>query len=1117
MSLGLRRTRSWLAACCLVVILASFSTAACLAATGLSDLAGPLRVMALNAQRGVSATAAANRLGIKTQGNLVQATILFRSDAAAAATGLGRYGGTVEMRRDRRVQALIPVDKLLEVASLPQVAQIAPVEHVIPCQGFGAAVSQGVQLTNAAAFHAVGLAGQGVKVAVIDTGFADLTAAEVPAGTPISFRSDQSTTAGNHGTAVAQIVADMAPACNMTLIAVDTELSLEQAIDYVIAQRFQVVNMSLGLDNGPFDGTSLISQAVNRACAAGIFWVNAAGNHAQRHWEGTWRDTNADGFNEFSDTKDFISLTLAAGVLDVSLSWFETAGALTDHDYDLVLYNAANPTVQVSRSAVTQNGDDPAYERLIAYVPAAGTYNLKIERVNAIGSSETPDRFHLFVEGYDIEPSLQHPENSLLVPAEATGAFTIGATRGSDLPSSGPLAGIPIDCIEPFSSRGPLGSNAKPNMVAPDMVAIGVSGGLDALNPFAGTSAASPHVAGAAALLLSEDPSRSAATLATLLTRMAIKIQPPAIPDTDINAYGAGRLSLRVGTSFDGTPPSVTIEFPANNSTITVASPRAIVSMTDNVGIDPATIQVWLDTIQIIKDGNVIPGSEVTDYVFDAQTGTARFQLNNLTRTRHKLQVQVSDTSANPSALATSNFRISTPTISAGLHMITLPYPDLATQDPGAVFGVPVEDLALVRWVPTDSRFSKYHVYPDEFASFSPPDQLVANPPAGLGYFLSLPVSGTLNVTASGLSTADYNIRLVYGNTAPKGWNLIGNPYEEYVDWGSVEFISSNGRQDLREAMSGTNPVTDGVLFEFVSTPGGGYYSFPADPTQGTMEPLKGYWLHVMRDATLVVHSTSTSYASATAVKPKAKPQEISAANWLLQLSAKAGKYEDPVHYLGVASKASDGYDIGLDVPEPPALVDALQMYLPSAAGNLAKDVRGATAVQEWNVDVACRLTNTPISIAWSNINSQVPRDVTLRLEDLDSGASVYMRTTNSYTFNLAEPGVRHLRVTASTGTGASLAVSGLTASGSRGGQAVLTYSVTCQADVAIEIRNMSGVLVRTIGTASAAPGTTQTVMWNGQSDRGVKAPSGKYFARITARAADGQTVQAIRPFEVSR
>ena len=139
MSPGLRPTRSWLAGCWLIVICLCLATVAWSAEpAGLSDLAGPLRTLALDAAVGRINTMSASKLGLRTKGNAVQVEVRFTSAAAAAATGLGKYGARTEMRRDRRVQAFVPVEELLNVAALPQVAQVALPSYAIPMQGYSA-------------------------------------------------------------------------------------------------------------------------------------------------------------------------------------------------------------------------------------------------------------------------------------------------------------------------------------------------------------------------------------------------------------------------------------------------------------------------------------------------------------------------------------------------------------------------------------------------------------------------------------------------------------------------------------------------------------------------------------------------------------------------------------------------------------------------------------------------------------------------------------------------------------------------------------------------------------------------------------------------------------------
>ncbi|MCD6361862.1 MAG: S8 family serine peptidase [Armatimonadetes bacterium] len=1088
----------------------------------LQDLAGPLRALALAATQGGIAGQAFPLLKGPEQN--VQVVILFQSPYAAASTSLGPYGGVVQFRRDVRVQAIVPVTSLTEIADLPQVRQIRAPLRPVPLQGFGTYSSEGVQLVGAVPYHVSGLMGQGVDVAIIDMGFNDYQNAEIPIdpndpARTISFAAGGGMTGSYHGTAVAEVVADMAPGARFTLINVDTNMAWETAIEYARNQGFDVCMASLGAFGGPYDGTHPLDQQVDMARAAGVFYVNAAGNHAENHYQGTWTDHNGNGFHEFSGGDETIDLYLTAGQFMAYLSWWQTTpGGLTNHDYDLVLVDAADH--EIARSGFTQNGDDQPLDVLLAYINTDGNYGLKIEYYG--GPTPHQDMFQLFSPDVPLEGVHQVAESSLLIPAAAQGAYSVGATRGAVITGS-PFGDLAVDDLETFSSQGPVVGHPeriKPDLVAPDGVETSLA--AEGLSPFYGTSAAAPHVAGAACLILSEDQLRTADEVQSILQRQAL----PLGTGTPNNLFGYGRLRMRVGA--DSRAPRITIAYPQNGDTITTRTPTVTAYITDDgSGVDPTTIVVKLNGT-VVLDGSD-PGTDISNF-YNSANGKLQWPVGSaLARTNHVVSIQCSDLSGNESDEAITNFRVAAPTIPGGVRIVSFPYWDLQQTDPSIILGTPLSEMALVRWMPTDAGYDKYHFYPDAAATLTPSDcqqadineRTVPYPPAGLGYFLSIPQTAVLDI--QGRSVQEFpsvHVRLFTGQHAPRGWNLIGNPYEEPTSWGAVQFVTNGVAQDLREAIDAG--VTEGVLFDYVSPQGGqpGYYDFASDPTTAVMQPQKGYWIHVNQDTRVIFYSTAIAGAQA---QPVAATSEAGKDGWVLRLCARAGAYQDPSNYIGVASTASAGYDPASDVPEPPALTRGLQLAMNHPgwgdnAGRYAKDIRGDNDPGRWDVEVSCALPNTRVTLTWPELNSQVPDDVRLVLEDLDSGRKIYMRTASRYEFDSGPDGsVRHLRIRTDSGSSHALAFSGMTTQSVAGGGAAIVYTLSASAEVSAEIRNIAGRLVRTLGSRTVEGGSQQTLMWNGRSNYGGPVPAGRYLVRLTARAEDGQTVQAIRPLNVVR
>ena len=160
---------------------------------------------------------------------------------------------------------------------------------------------------NAAGYTNAGYDGTGVKIGIIDGGFAGYAAklgTELPASvTTQDFCGGQLTTATDHGTAVAEIVHEVAPGAQLYLICFDTEVDLAAAEAYAKAQGIKIINHSVSWfdtwrgDGGGPAGTP--DATVADAKANGILWVNAAGNEAQNHWSGNFVDDGNDD-NVFS-------------------------------------------------------------------------------------------------------------------------------------------------------------------------------------------------------------------------------------------------------------------------------------------------------------------------------------------------------------------------------------------------------------------------------------------------------------------------------------------------------------------------------------------------------------------------------------------------------------------------------------------------------------------------------------------------------------------------------------------------------------------------------------------------------------------------------------------------
>ncbi|MFH0793752.1 MAG: S8 family serine peptidase [bacterium] len=489
----------------------------------------------------------------------IRVVIQLRDDSPDELEALWNLGVTIQIHdvANKRLQARLDPAIVDFVAARPAVRKIKLPDN--PVAFTGSQTSQGDALHQADKVRSqIGATGLGVKVGVISDGLGLLSQSQSTGDlgvvTSQSFREDGRIdlgfdgNTGAEGTAMLEIVHDLAPDAELYFSNFETDQEINQAKNWLADQGCRVVVDDIGFfNNGPYDGTSPVSMGSTALVRQGVAYFTSVGNLAQDHYQadyvpGTDVGTNpADNtrvhfFNGIDDPNLAVTVP-AGGTLSAFLQWNDPFG-LSGNDYDLYVLSTQTPdfttqNILAASEDFQLDGDDPveglAFEN-------TGT-SARTVYVYIVGWNPQVRSLNLFVLGNTAQ-EYSTPARSIINNNEAGGGVI----------SVGAVSHLTPDTIEFYSSLGPTQDNRiKPEVVAADRVVTTVSGYTN----FAGTSASAPHAAAVAALILSWNSGLNPAQLATLMQDHSVHLGSP----TPNNTFGYGRLDALA--SIQATPQTV--------------------------------------------------------------------------------------------------------------------------------------------------------------------------------------------------------------------------------------------------------------------------------------------------------------------------------------------------------------------------------------------------------------------------------------------------------------------------------------------------------------------------------------------------------------------------------
>ena len=446
--------------------------------------------------------------------------------------------------------------------------------------------------------------GRGVRVGVLSDSYdvsgngsaaEDTESGDLPEG--IQILQEGPERGIDEGRAMLQLIHDLAPGADLAFSSVvfsEADFA-QQIVDLANPQKggVDIIVDDIVFLREPMFQDGVIAQAIDQVVDQGVAYFSAAGNQSNRAYESSHFAVSSDSEGVFSnrfhdfdpgegvDTRQRITLLPGAEFIP-SLQWDDPFYTLDGVDTDLDLFLLDAETNLVVARSIDNNLESQIPSEILSYVNPTDR-PLELELVIVLAAGPEPGRIRYVDYGNNpIQPEFATGGSTIVPHAAAVGAQAVAAINyfDQDRPASFSSEGPSQILFDSQGNRLPLPQvRSTPDITAiqaTDTTFFGRDIDQNGFPNFSGTSAAAPHAAAIAALVLEANPHFTPEQLYQRLQDTAIDIGPPGAD----NQTGAGLINAYDAVFGPATPVSAPFfaDFDAGDL------PRSFVTRTTGAG-----------------------------------------------------------------------------------------------------------------------------------------------------------------------------------------------------------------------------------------------------------------------------------------------------------------------------------------------------------------------------------------------------------------------------------------------------------------------------------------------------------------------------------------------------